>query len=424
MRTHQEEKSKREGYREKWRVNAPRGEMPGAARPDARRGAGNAGFSLIEVLLSVTILALISIPLLNYFTESMVYSSRMGRQQKATILAQEITEGMKAETPLIQKVTDPASGERYGVPYLEDHSSGLTMASSDATFETDGIGGAVFEGTRGQFDVVVNLSTSLESGTNDLERDYLYGIDDSTDVLAVEQNQMQDAVAYFMAVNAAYCTRDELMPDGTIYHHNDPRMTKEEVIANMTRDMKVEVGNDGSLYTVRVYYEYTCKGLEGDPDEEKSRNSTNLVSVTRAKLSKIYLLYDWMDGEDNLTMTASALPPATDGPLELFLVYQNRVPGDMSSAPTESDELLVDIPPGVAVHTNVGETLPEEAGTRMGTIAGKIKDKASGSPLSTAQPITGVSTPVRLVSIKTEVFVKNHGADDEPLAAVETTKGE
>ncbi len=375
-----------------------------------KAGTRNAGFSLIEVLLSITILALVSIPLLNYFTESIGYSARMGRQQKATMLAQEITEGLKSEPRLIQKKPDPSGGERYGVPYLED-SAGFRMASSDGSFQADGRGNAVFEGTRGQFDVVVSLSTDIGSGTNDVGRDNLYGIDDSTDVLAVEGNQMQDAVAYFMAVNAEYGEQDE-------------PMLREDVIANMTREMKIDVGYDGSLFTVRIYYEYTCRGLR-DPDSEDSRESTNLANVRMAKLSKIYLLYDWMDGRDGLTMTADARALFTpDGaPLELFLVYQNRVPGDMSSAPAETDELWASIPDGVAVHTNVGEILPEEAGVRAGTVAGMIMNEY-GVPMTTAQPITGVSAPVRLVSIKTEVFAKGLGEDGDPIAAVEATKGE
>ena len=44
-----------------------------------KRKQNNAGFSLIEVVLSMAILAIISIPLLGYFTESMKYNWWQGR---------------------------------------------------------------------------------------------------------------------------------------------------------------------------------------------------------------------------------------------------------------------------------------------------------------------------------------------------------
>ena len=73
-----------------------------------RRKQNNAGFSLIEVILSMAILAIISIPLLSYFTESMKYNAKMADKQHATTLAQEVLEDLKNQDVL---VADEGTGE-------------------------------------------------------------------------------------------------------------------------------------------------------------------------------------------------------------------------------------------------------------------------------------------------------------------------
>ena len=57
-----------------------------------RQPNNNGGFSLLEVILAMAILAIISIPLLSYFTQSMKYNAMMADKQHATNLAQEVLE--------------------------------------------------------------------------------------------------------------------------------------------------------------------------------------------------------------------------------------------------------------------------------------------------------------------------------------------
>ena len=64
----------------------------------------NAGFSLLEVVLSMAILAILSIPLMSYFTQSMKYNAKMADKQHASVLAQEVMEDLKNQPNLVQKV--------------------------------------------------------------------------------------------------------------------------------------------------------------------------------------------------------------------------------------------------------------------------------------------------------------------------------
>ena len=65
-----------------------------------RQPNNNGGFSLLEVILAMAILAIISIPLLSYFTQSMKYNAMMADKQHATNLAQEVLEDLKNQKEL------------------------------------------------------------------------------------------------------------------------------------------------------------------------------------------------------------------------------------------------------------------------------------------------------------------------------------
>ena len=73
------------------------------------------GFSLVEVVVSMAILAILTLMLLNYFGSSVSHNVQMSKNQKATLFAQETMEELKAQDTLIKK--DDNTGE-YTVPYL------------------------------------------------------------------------------------------------------------------------------------------------------------------------------------------------------------------------------------------------------------------------------------------------------------------
>lgn len=64
----------------------------------SRGKTGNAGFSLIELLIAVTILAIIVIPLLHMFVTSTKVNVKSRQTLRATTVAQDIMEGLKAYT--------------------------------------------------------------------------------------------------------------------------------------------------------------------------------------------------------------------------------------------------------------------------------------------------------------------------------------
>ena len=159
-----------------------------------KRKMNNKGFSLVEVIISMAILAIISIPLLNYFTDSMKYNAIAKTRQQATIEAQNIMEQLKAEDKLLK----PDVTGNYITPYFS--MKGIKYHDYNINKDT-GIGDVTYQclaGTlSGQFDVKVTLDSP--STYNEKPLPVIYGIDETQDVLAVEKNQYTEAEAYFQA---------------------------------------------------------------------------------------------------------------------------------------------------------------------------------------------------------------------------------
>ena len=71
---------------------------------------------MLEVILAMAILAILSIPLLSYFTQSMKYNAMTADKQHATNLAQEVMEDLKNQ-PATGCEPD-VSRAGFTVPYL------------------------------------------------------------------------------------------------------------------------------------------------------------------------------------------------------------------------------------------------------------------------------------------------------------------
>ena len=165
-----------------------------------RQPNNNGGFSLLEVILAMAILAIISIPLLSYFTQSMKYNAMMADKQHATNLAQEVLEDLKNQKELAVVTT----GAGFRVPYLEG--KGYTLLSETPAaapaFQAENVYYAA-AGTSGRaYDVEVSVSTA--AAENDTNIPQIEGIDDTKDVVALEHNQLQEAMTYFSEKNMTY----------------------------------------------------------------------------------------------------------------------------------------------------------------------------------------------------------------------------
>ena len=352
-----------------------------------KRKLNNAGFSLVEVILSMAILAIISIPLLSYFSDSMKYNAKMGDKQHATAMAQELLEQLKNEDKLVQK--DP-SGSFYTVPYLTGKGYTLNGAS---TLDASGGGEASFVGTASatheDYDAVVHVKTNTSENNTPVSE--VNGIDDTQDVIATESAQQQEALVHFKAVNAAYA--------GT---SGSSELSSDEIKSKMFRTISIDIQPSGINYKVKVGCSYTCKDLQGTGSSdtyECAPFAENQVSSVR----RVYLLFRVNENQDIINITAATGLP------ELQLICQNKaaIPGAYQCQIT--GEM-----PGTVI-TNIGKD----------GCLGKIFDNA-GYEMTSTKKIVEKNTKIRKVDIEVQIYQKGQALTPgaEPYITVHTAKGE
>lgn len=349
----------------------------------------NAGFSLIEVVLSMAILAIISIPLLNYFSESLKYNAMMAAKQKATLLAQEIAEEIKEQEQFIQ---NPGTG--YSVPYLLNQHYQINYNALNA----DGIGEIQLKGAADDlgknYDVVVTAKADTTAG--DASSSVAYGIDNTTDILAADAEQDEEALVYFKAVNSSYCSANE----GVV------KLTTAQIQGATERVIHVDIQSDGSGYCVNIRYEYSCSGLRGDSSVD-TMESVVLVDERITELKNIYLLYHLLQQQDKIEITKGAGVMISP---DLYLACQN-----LSSAPSGYQIRVKNLDTGI-VHTNVGTE----------GNAGSVVDDSTGLLVSNIRKLTEEIKTVRMVKFQVAVYKKGEAdvTGSEPYITVDATKGE
>ena len=359
------------------------------------------GFTLLEVILAIAILAMISIPLMDYFMDSIRTAARMEQKQKATLLAQETIEDMKSQDKLIRKVLGPTGLEEYWIPSMAGTNSGDTsgffqVASAPAveggpapTFDTSTGKGTIRlvrynANVEGQhYDVVVDLSTELAA--NAKEQVVVHGIDDRKNALIVERDEEQEAMAYFLALNATYklgvlnesdiefadASSSESSSEGTEGSEGEEEDDEDEdedegeahpapdlvpqydsveelrKSGNVKREIYIEIGNEGEsskyYYTVRVHYKYICKNINDKPSVEM--DTGDIYNSRIANLESIYLLFNIFDPENdtiyvNTDSSIDDLNPSEHKAPEIVLMCQNlnALSGGLGAEPTDPED--------------------------------------------------------------------------------------
>ncbi len=436
----------------------------------------NAGLTLVEVIVSITILACISVPLMAYFSQSLQYSVVTAKQQKATTLAQNLTEGLKSQQSLLRQVS--GNDTLYTVPYLDNTGmytisavSGGGLIGGVPCFQVDGTGlpkgtlkytstlyetgsavsGSTVSSNTRKYDVDITLST--ESALNDGNHPILYGIDDTTDVISIEREQITTALMNFKSINDVY---------GAGY------LSESDIQDRMKRTIVVDFdyNNDdpaNPLYQIQVYYIFTCTELRGSGDMTVDTITPPALNYTMIYNPKnFYLMYNRLhptvpNDSERIIITVSdnvknILGSAGFKLPEFYLIVQNLSDDTslydptgyniaLGMDPTFSGEDLSDI----KIHTNVVEV--NESGNRDFKY-GKFKDittlistfsvdaavdpsvdvNVASSPEIGSTKITEVTDQgpqLRTVNIKTEVYdVKSDGTRGELLATYTSSKGE
>ena len=361
----------------------------------------NAGFSLLEVVLSMAILAILSIPLMSYFTQSMKYNAKMADKQHASVLAQEVMEDLKNQPNLVQKV----NGGGYESTYLTGRHYTIAPAAPESgltggTVEYYGAADAINE----KYDIRVKIGTDTTENASPVPQ--IDGIDGNTDVVALENGQLQDACSYFMAQNTTYAKEHHVIP------------SDQNTISNaMRRRIAITVKKE----SVQVACFYRCEGIDGvDATEEYSCSDYAMEDIENVE--NIFLMYEVNQMEDELEIRCEV---GVSVP-KLVIVCQNI------DAVADTYKLVINPKDGCGmpeVASNIG--MPPYGDSASGSMVrthngGRIWN--GSYIMNNVEALTEKVSGVRKVKVEVSVYQKNKGneadRDNYRYITVDSTKGE
>lgn len=362
-----------------------------------QRALSNAGFSLLEVILSMAILAILSIPLMSYFTQSMKYNAKMADKQHASNLAQEVMENLKNQPNLVQNAD--ASG--FDVPYLEAENyvkASYTPAATGGSVDYYGQADAIGE----KYDIRVSVSTNQTENMSKVPQ--VDGIDGTVDVIALENGQLQDAIYYF---SQKYDNAGE---------HKISAMSDEEICEKLHRTISITVKAD--YVTVECFYR--CEGVPG-VDADDQYQCSNYAEEDIENVQHIYLMYEVHQDTDEIELRCDV----GVGVPKLVIVCQNM--GEVNTKYT-SDQYRLTISPknGCSmpeISSNLGQDSYENPPMKN---AGKIWQDSY--QLNNVKSLVEKEQGIRKVNIEVSVYKKDKGdgtdKDDYRYITVDSAKGE
>lgn len=359
-----------------------------------QRALSNAGFSLLEVILSMAILAILSIPLMSYFTQSMKYNAKMADKQHASNLAQEVMENLKNQPNLVQNVD--ASG--FDVPYLEAENYVKASYTPAAPGPTETGGSVDYYGQADaigeKYDIRVSVSTNQAENLSKVPQ--VDGIDGTVDVIALENGQLlQDAIDYF---SQKYDNAGE---------HKISAMSREEICEKLHRTISITVKAD--YVTVECFYR--CEGVDG-VDADDQYQCSNYAEEDIENVQHIYLMYEVHQKTDEIELRCDV----GVGVPKLVIVCQNI------------DKVNTDFPSyQLTISPKDGCSMPKVA-SNLGQKTNKGEIWQDSYRLSNVKALVEKEQGIRKVNIEVSVYKKDKGdgtdKDDYRYITVDSAKGE
>lgn len=277
----------------------------------------NKGFSLLELMIAVVILAIIIVPMLRGFVSSYRVNAKSRHLMRATTLAQdemEIFEKEKLEDLLVMEETDPAGNQ---VPRYEINEKKMNKADPDdpskqlehITYQFKREGVINDESGRDMFDVVVTLDPTIspdgapagvyeEKNTRDklLVMNTVSGVDSATYIQRI-RNEV-NANGADEEVYKLYYARQ--LPDGVTGMNWSAARFGQELTRKIT--LKIEQVDQAGVMTnvVKIRYDYKT-GYNNVPPEYREYTTKDKTIFNNAQtlddegnpieLKSVYLYY-------------------------------------------------------------------------------------------------------------------------------------
>ncbi len=338
---------------------------------------GRDGFSLVEVIIAIAILAVLTVPILAYFTQAATTTTSGRDTQRATLAAESVAEELNGYTDFSQlEALDGVEG--WTIDGTVATPAPGVMPAPMKMEKTVTVDGRAF---LAKVQVDYDYGNPTASATpaaefNNYAEPQLKEVYSENNVVAIEMDQNETAVSDFY-----YQLRSKGKTN-----------SKAEVKEAMSRRMLMDISENGDIYNVGVSYEYTCS-LDGS--YKKYTTTVTSTKIEKVKFENLYLFYNLLDctAEDQryhqeLEVSTGAVSDADAAKLKVYLVSQGTTPEDKSkikikvSSPSGAVYNSIqywanesNFEPGVS-HTENSIVKKESSGKRIATLTIDVYDPA------------------------------------------------
>lgn len=312
--------------------------MTGQGKTDNKFHNDNSGFSLVELLVAVIILAIVVIPLLHLFQTSVNLNVKARTTQRATTIATDFMEGLKAyNIDAVTKEFDPATSNADFklINNAEISSKNMVKTSTGGdNLYTLYVEGILFEKTKFNAKAIIDPGYfgKLDKSTGDASVKYALNNTNLTSVGSVNSSNIGDASGSvkkdgsFLAgpeveTEVLNKIKADLTGKGVVY---DPDIDFEE-ISITDRETKLvfeDYGTDKKKADISITYDYKAEGVTG---QITVTNADFLKGMTFE--SENYYFFYYPLYRDYPAVATSAkdkfiIEKKTNEPLRLFLTKQ------------------------------------------------------------------------------------------------------
>lgn len=311
------------------------------------------GFTLVELILTIAILAIVTIPILSYFTDAAKHNARSRQKQNATVLAQEVLENFKhsaynLDDPNVVCSADP--NWTVAAPQSSDGSYSLTQ-NKDVDRNSFKVTAKITPLNKVN-DAAVSAapasSVAPASVSKDYEKFVIGTMDTSKDLMSSDHGQTLVAASFaFNNKYTAACAANGVTPEpagtpdpvtGVTPAKIDANYFKNRLNCEIIVSAKKDTSKPG-YDVISVKYRYTYnKGGEAYPEGIDTNTVYEDVvassSIKVDKLENIYLFYNPLNVNDKITMTTDDDYQLQNnaGDLNMFIIAQNSVPASTSDS--------------------------------------------------------------------------------------------
>ena len=300
------------------------------------RGKQNKGFTLVEVLVAITVLAIIVAPLLHAFVTASRTNAKAKQLMKATTLAQNVMEELKANP--LEEIARQFNGYQSSnslsglgtameAEKVDDEYKAVTNPSviAAANPETNPEGCFVGQSSgeyhfllqgvqreSAKFDIAIELLKDAENGTQTLTQ--INAMNQSDCGYYAEGNVNSNAVTSFANANDTYETNPNCLGS----------LSNNDIYTILDRTITVDIVSSGGNETVNVRYDYEIDpGYTLEEDRYYSESITifdNYLSGEDLKAIYVYF-YPLYESEDTIQIVNN-----NDLDVDVYLIKMKGVP--------------------------------------------------------------------------------------------------